>query len=95
MNSFNLLYIFFLGFSILSAQIPSQESQLYIEGKFLNDECGQSIILKGLNHGNIYDVTDFGAGEMVEVEITHPVPENKRLTTTLTSMRFPFYEMQV
>lgn len=50
MNSFNLLFIFFLGFSILSAQNPSQESQLYIEGKYLKDECGQTIILKGLNH---------------------------------------------
>lgn len=55
--------------SLLSfAQYP--ESLLTVDGKSLKDDCGETIILKGLNHGNIYDVSDFGVGETAQIAQT-------------------------
>jgi len=48
----------------------NQESLLRVDGKFLKDDCGETIILKGLNHGNIYDVADFGVGETAAIAQT-------------------------
>lgn len=50
------------------AQYP--ESLLTVDGKSLKDDCGETIILKGLNHGNIYDVSDFGVGETAQIALT-------------------------
>lgn len=55
--------------SLLSfAQYP--ESLLTVDGKSLKDDCGETIVLKGLNHGNIYDVSDFGVGELAQIKLT-------------------------
>ncbi len=62
------LALILLGPAIL-AQYPN--SLLSVDGKNLIDDCGETIILKGLNHGNIYDVSDFGVGEIIEIEKTN------------------------
>ncbi len=62
--SFFLFLLTTFGF----AQYP--HSLLEVEGKLLKDDCGETIVLKGLNHGNIYDVSDFGVGETAQIALT-------------------------
>lgn len=50
--------------------LNTQPSLLTVNGKFLKDDCGETIILKGINHGNIYDVWDFGVNESVQIANT-------------------------
>lgn len=63
------------------------ESLLSVNGKFLMDNCGDTVILKGLNHGNIYDVTDFGAGEIEQINQTGA--NAVRLVVSQTYCTFP------
>jgi mannan endo-1,4-beta-mannosidase len=43
-----------------------QNSMLSVVGKYLKDDCGQTIILKGVNHGNIW-ATNWGLDEMPQI----------------------------
>ena len=52
------------------ASSAQQASLLTVEGKFLKDDCGETIVLKGINHGSIYDVSDFGVGEIEQINQT-------------------------
>lgn len=53
-----------------SSSSTEQPSLLKVDGKVLKDDCGQTIILKGFNHGSIYDVSDFGVGEAAQIAQT-------------------------
>jgi mannan endo-1,4-beta-mannosidase len=46
-----------------------QPSLLSVSGRFLMDDCGDTIILKGFNHGNIW-TTNWGVDELPEIEKT-------------------------
>src|SRR5690606_21254001 len=65
-QKFILIFILFASFGW--AQYP--ESLWTVDGKSLKDDCGENIVLKGLNHGNIYDVPDFGVGETAKIALT-------------------------
>lgn len=65
-QKFILIFILFASFGW--AQYP--ESLWTVDGKSLKDDCGETIVLKGLNHGNIYDVSDFGVGETAQIALT-------------------------
>jgi len=41
-------------------------STLTINGKYLQDDCGENIVLRGVNHGNVYAV-NLGVGETAEI----------------------------
>ena len=57
------------GNTTLKRLLP-QPSLLHVEGKSLKDDCGESIILKGVNMGSIYDAADFGTLETAQVAQT-------------------------
>lgn len=50
--------------------ITGQPSLLHIDGKYLKDDCGQKIVLKGVNLGSIYDAGDKGIGETAQIALT-------------------------
>ena len=63
----NTTLILILVNTIFFAQV--QTSRWTIQGKNLTDDCGQNIILKGVNHGNIW-ATNWGLNEMPQIALT-------------------------
>lgn len=63
-----LIVIFFINICfIFNIKAQVQPSLLTINGRFLMDDCGDTIILKGFNHGNIW-TTNWGIDELPEIE---------------------------
>jgi mannan endo-1,4-beta-mannosidase len=58
-----VLLVSFIGFSQV------QNSLLSVQGKNLVDPCGQNIILKGVNHGNVWAI-NWGLTEMPQIAQT-------------------------
>lgn len=52
-----------------SSSSTAQPSLLTVEGKYLRDDCGENVVLRGVNHGNVYAV-NWGVGETAEIEQT-------------------------
>lgn len=67
---FSSILIFAASYAINSNGQSQQPSLLHVEGKALKDDCGETIILKGVNMGSIYDAADFGTVETDEVAST-------------------------
>jgi len=59
MNKLISTLCFFLACFAASAQ--NGNSALHVDGRFLIDSCGEAIILRGVNHGNVWQA-DFGFG---------------------------------
>lgn len=66
MKKITILFLLIIN-TIVFAQV--QTSRWTIQGKNLTDDCGQNIILKGVNHGNIW-APNWGLDEMPQIALT-------------------------
>ena len=62
-NLFTAISFVFLGFTVYS---QNGNSALTLDGRLLKDSCGETIILRGVNHGNIW-ATDIGIPEFSQI----------------------------
>ena len=58
--------LLFIGFTVFS---QNGNSVLTLDGRLLKDSCGETVILRGVNHGNIW-TTDLGIQEFSQISQT-------------------------
>jgi len=66
-NLFTTISLIFIGLTSFS---QNGNSALSINGRLLKDSCGETIMLRGVNHGNIW-TTDLGVQEFAQIAKTN------------------------
>lgn len=83
-----ILFLVLCTICVSNVNAQTQPSFLHVEGRYLMDDCGDTIILKGVNIASIYyGSTDFGVSQIEEIAQTGA--NSVRIVLAKTFKTFP------